>query len=178
MEWWLSSTCNVAPYFYAVYLQRSASLVFWVNNDDMRAQKVTRVPPPPGPFSILYVVYPCVTLCSLFLSKPPIAIHKLSLFLKPSHWFVRHACYIVFNTWIANLKVYSPSRVLALLFKLFNWNWPTRIKISKNTRGNYRKSCTTWVNSFVYFEIRDPCTSPRDPCSKPSISPWSTIHNT
>ena len=60
---------------------------------------------------------------------------------------------IILQYMVANLKVYSSSPVFALLFKLLKLNWPTKIK----SHANYNKSCTKRVNSFVYFEIYDPC---------------------
>ena len=53
---------------------------------------------------------------------------------------------------VANLKVYSPPRVFALLFKLFKLNLAYD---NRKIYANYNKSCTKQVNLFVYFEIRD-----------------------
>ena len=80
---------------------------------------------------------------------------------QPSGWINGNVTLVwneFLNAWMANLKVLSHSRVFAVLFKLFKWNWSTTIKISKNTRVDYHKSCSKLVNSFVYFESRDPRT--------------------
>ena len=55
---------------------------------------------------------------------------------------------------VANLKVYSSLPVFALLFKLL------KLKLAyqnQKSHANYNRSCTKRVNSFVYFEIYDPC---------------------
>ena len=53
---------------------------------------------------------------------------------------------------VANLKVYSPSRVFALLFELFKQNWPTTIEKYARIIINH---ATASEYSLVYFEIHD-----------------------